>query len=284
MNGPRTAATVGVPTGTEPQKGVPVGTIMPHGQGESSFDALRQFRPDGSEYWDARDVMTHVDYSRWERFEEAIHRAIKAAKNTNTYSEAAFSEVSQLPEPGNPRSRARKTFHLSRYALYLIVMNGDPAKPQIAAAQAYFAVQTRIAETMAAPPKVLLAPEYPRDAPALPVRVGNLLACVTPHPGGFFIDGPDIFWVFDFDDSDAMAAWLPEHERRRERVQTVGGVLPMWLITEAGLARLLRERTKPSKWVGVDERRAELRHWMQGGARTAEDVPTLSPAARRELT
>jgi DNA-damage-inducible protein D len=44
---------------------------------------------------------------------------------------------------GSSAQREIEDFELSRYACYLIVQNGDPAKPVIANGQTYLAIQTR---------------------------------------------------------------------------------------------------------------------------------------------
>lgn len=44
---------------------------------------------------------------------------------------------------GKGGERPIEDYKLSRYACYLIVQNGDPAKPIIALGQTYFALQTR---------------------------------------------------------------------------------------------------------------------------------------------
>lgn len=44
---------------------------------------------------------------------------------------------------GSGSERTLDNYHLSRFACYLIAQNGDPRKPEIAAAQKYFAIQAR---------------------------------------------------------------------------------------------------------------------------------------------
>lgn len=108
------------------------------------FDAIRRTRPDGSEYWSARDLMPLLGYHKWERFEMAIERATVACENSNSDPQDHFPGAGKNPsELGGRPSRDR---HLSRYGAYLVAMNGDPRKKEIAAAQTYFAVKTREAE------------------------------------------------------------------------------------------------------------------------------------------
>ena len=111
------------------------------------FDSIKQINVYGMEYWSARDLMPLLGYgSKWQNFWEAIKRAMVACEEAHNRKEDHFTEASKMIELGKGAKRNVKDYALSRFACYLIAMNGDPRKPEIAAAQTYFAVATRANE------------------------------------------------------------------------------------------------------------------------------------------
>ncbi|MGA7219476.1 MAG: hypothetical protein WBX38_14230 [Candidatus Sulfotelmatobacter sp.] len=61
-----------------------------------------------------------------------------------------FREFTDMVEVGSGAKRNIENWYLTRYASYLIAMNGDTSKPEIATAQSYFAAQTLAQESHAA--------------------------------------------------------------------------------------------------------------------------------------
>jgi DNA-damage-inducible protein D len=72
-----------------------------------------------------------------------IGRAKEACKNSGHNIVDHFEDILDMIEVGKGGQRQVGDVKLSRYACYLIVQNGDPAKPVIANGQTYFAIQTR---------------------------------------------------------------------------------------------------------------------------------------------
>lgn len=112
----------------------------------SPFDRIKQVRPDGVEYWSARALQGLMGYARWENLQSALARAMQSASNTGMDVSSHFLRSQEMVLRGQGGGKPRDDFHLSRHAAYLVAMNGDPNKPEVAAAQSYFAVRTREAE------------------------------------------------------------------------------------------------------------------------------------------
>ena len=110
---------------------------------EQTFESIKHVNEYGEEYWLARELQLVLEYAQWRRFSDAIERAKLACKNSGFAVEDHFADVGKMVDIGSGAERKIDDVMLSRYACYLIVMNGDPRKEVIAVGQSYFAVKTR---------------------------------------------------------------------------------------------------------------------------------------------
>lgn len=110
---------------------------------ENVFDNIKHVNEYGQEFWYARELQLVLEYSQWRYLKEAIERAKTACNNSGQNVADHFAEVRKMVDIGSNAKRSVEDYELSRYACYLIVMNGDPRKGIIALGQTYFAVKTR---------------------------------------------------------------------------------------------------------------------------------------------
>ena len=110
---------------------------------EKMFEDIKHIDENGNEYWSARELMPLLEYSKWERFSNAIDNAKVACEKSGYDVEDHFPEVGKMVSIGSKTSRKVNDYKLTRYACYLIVQNGDSRKKAIALGQTYFAIQTR---------------------------------------------------------------------------------------------------------------------------------------------
>ena len=111
----------------------------------SIFDDIRH-DDTSREFWSARELQTILGYASWGKFQNAIKRAQKSfatSEVTKYYNiKDHFRQAGKMVILGSGARRKLIDFELSKYACYLIAQNGDPDKPEIAQAQAYFNIQT----------------------------------------------------------------------------------------------------------------------------------------------
>ena len=110
---------------------------------DQTFEEIKHVNENNEEFWFARELQTVLDYAEWRNFENVIEKAKTACKNSRNKAEDHFVGVNKMVSLGSGSDREIEDYQLSRYACYLIVMNGDPRKEVIAVGQTYFAVKTR---------------------------------------------------------------------------------------------------------------------------------------------
>ena len=96
-------------------------------EGRPNFEALAQ--QNGFRFWLASDLMRCLGYSSMPPVLKAVNKAMAACAQLNIAISDNFCETT---------TESGKDWKLSRFACYLTTLNGDPKKPRVAQAQAYF--------------------------------------------------------------------------------------------------------------------------------------------------
>jgi DNA-damage-inducible protein D len=102
-----------------------------------SFEDFKNEIGDFSFWW-ATDLMKMLGYKDLKTFQKAIDRAITSCMTINIPHYENF-----VSEQRDIDGSKQQDFKLTRFACYMVVMNADPKKVEVASAQVYFAEQTR---------------------------------------------------------------------------------------------------------------------------------------------
>lgn len=108
-------------------------------EGNKAILTFEDFRNlNGITFWWASEVMVMLGYANMKVFSKVLDRATKAFVSLNIPHYENIIAVKREID-----GKEVQDFKLTRFACYLVAMNGDTKKKEVALAQAYFAEQTR---------------------------------------------------------------------------------------------------------------------------------------------
>ena len=99
------------------------------------FEDIKHIDEFGNEYWLARELQSILGCNQWRSINDLIVRAISACKESKYNIDDHFALYRKMVDIGSKTTRKIIDYKLSRYACYLIVMNGNPQKEIIALAK-----------------------------------------------------------------------------------------------------------------------------------------------------
>ena len=124
----------------------------------------------GKVYWLASNYIKFLDYKDLKEFKGVIDKAMKTMLGLN---------IDWLDNIIPIESEGKRDYQLSRFACYLLAMNGDSSKQPVAEAQVYFATMTRGFEE-----HIECSQDVDRVAIREELKVGNKQLSSTIHKSG----------------------------------------------------------------------------------------------------
>ncbi len=109
----------------------------------TALEQKKRSAKNGQALWLARDLMEVLGYSDWRNFRDVIEKAKTASNNAGVFSNDHFVEFTEEITAGKGAKAKRENVILSKHACYLIAMNGESLKPEIAEVQNYFSISTQ---------------------------------------------------------------------------------------------------------------------------------------------
>jgi DNA-damage-inducible protein D len=115
------------------------------------MEEAKRVNASGTDFWLARQVAEILGYrSDFRNFQPVMDRAADAMRENGVDPSHHIVKTHTVVRVRGGVKERGDEFFLSRLACYLISINGDPAKPEVAGAMAYFTIQTRKQELLEA--------------------------------------------------------------------------------------------------------------------------------------
>lgn len=205
----------------------------------SPFDVIMHTDADGRQHWSAREMMPFLGYRRWENMENVVRKAKASCRNSGLDPSDHFRDITKyskvVRKPG-------LDVQISRVGCYLIAMNGDPEKPEIAAAQQYFVAATRAAEIQAVK-TVLVHNPHPWASRLSKTWLPHCQELNRDYPGHFTVVSLLAMWILVLEEElerhllptrstdrpDVSAGLCWNNERRARGLEPITERVSLWL-------------------------------------------------------
>lgn len=257
------------------------------------YKTLEEIRhQNGSEFWYARDLFSSLGYSKLDNFYSDLDRAIESCRNSGSQVSDHFTIVSRKFYMEDGKEEAGEDVRLTRYASYLVALNADPKKEEVAFAQAYFVTQTRKIEVL-----LQKMTEFERIDAREKLKITEKDFSSTVHSRG--VEGPGIALIKSQGDKMLFGGKSTEEMKQMYGIKSkpLADFLPSVTLKAKDLAMAMTtEVTRKKDLVGVTPIMKEHEDSNRGvrGALTqsgiypenlppAEDIKRIQTAKNKEL-